>query len=158
MRGCDEMQESLFTVAKLEDFVPEDHPLRPLRELVNEALQRLNGLFNVIYADTGRASIAPEKLMRALLLQVFYSVRSERMLMEQMRYNMLFRWFVGLAMDDVVWDHSTFSKNRDRLLDHEVVEAFFTEVISASRVWLLIAFKSMSAFTDVPSIYLLHSK
>jgi transposase len=124
------MQESLFTVAKLEDFVPAGHPLRPLRELNNAALKRLNGLFNVIYADTGRASIAPEKLMRALLLQVFYSVRSERMLMEQMRYNMLFRWFVGLAMDDVVWDHSVFSKNRDRLLDHEVVEAFFTEVMT----------------------------
>jgi transposase len=130
MRGSDEMQESLFTVAKLEDFVPADHPLRPMRELVNEALKRLNGLFNLIYADTGRASIAPEKLMRALLLHVFYSVRSERMLMEQMRYNMLFRWFVGLAMDDAVWDHSVFSKNRDRLLEHEVVEAFFTEVMT----------------------------
>ena len=130
MRGRDEMQENLFTIAKLEDFVPADHPLRGLRELVNKALKRLNGLFNVIYADRGRASIAPEKLMRALLLQVFYSVRSERMLMEQMRYNMLFRWFVGLAMDDAVWDHSVFSKNRDRLLDHEVVEAFFMEVMT----------------------------
>src|SRR3954452_19983525 len=121
MRGCDEMQESLFTVAKLEDFVPADHPLRPLRELVNEALKRLNGLFNLIYADTGRASIAPEKLMRALLLQAFYSVRAERMLMEQMRYNLLFRGFVGLAIEDAVWDHSMFSKNRDRLLEHQVV-------------------------------------
>lgn len=130
MRGCDEMQESLFTVSKLEDFVPADHPLRPVRLLVNDALKKLNGLFNLIYADSGRASIAPEKLMRALLLQVFYSVRSERMLMEQMRYNMLFRWFVGLAMDDAVWDHSTFSKNRDRLLDHQIVEAFFTEVLT----------------------------
>lgn len=130
MRGLDEMQESLFTIAKLEDFVPADHPLRPIRELINDALKRLNGLFNLIYADSGRASIAPEKLMRALLLQVFYSVRSERMLMEQMRYNMLFRWFVGLAMDDTVWDHSVFSKNRDRLLDHEVIEAFFTEVMT----------------------------
>jgi transposase len=130
MRGCDEMQESLFTVAKLEDFVPADHPLRPMRELVNAALKRLNGLFNLIYADTGRASIAPEKLMRALLLQVFYSVRSERMLMEQMRYNLLFRWFVGLSIDDAVWDHSVFSKNRDRLLGHEVIEAFFTEVMT----------------------------
>jgi transposase len=130
MRGCDEMQESLFTVAKLEDFIPADHPLRPMRELVNEALKRLNGLFNLIYADTGRASIAPEKLMRALLLQVFYSVRSERMLMEQMRYNLLFRWFVGLARDEVVWDQSVFSKNRDRLLENEVVEAFFTEVMT----------------------------
>ncbi|WP_259643698.1 transposase, partial [Burkholderia pseudomallei] len=115
---------------KLEDFVPADHPLRPLRLLVNQALKRLNGLFGTIYADSGRASIAPEKLLRALLLQVLYSVRSERMLMEQMRYNLLFRWFVGLAIEDAVWDHSVFSKNRDRLLEHEVVEAFFTEVMS----------------------------
>jgi transposase len=129
MRGLDEMQESLFTMSKLEDFVPVDHPLRPIRHLVNEALRKLNGLFNLIYADTGRASIAPEKLIRALLLQVFYSVRSERMLMEQMRYNLLFRWFVGVAMDEAVWDHSVFSKNRDRLLEHAVVEAFFTEVM-----------------------------
>lgn len=130
MRGSDELQESLFTVARLDDFVPADHPLRPLRGLVNEALKRLDGLFNLIYADTGRASIAPERLMRALLLQVFCSVRSERMLMKQMRYNLLFRWFVGLAMDDGVWDHSVFAKNRNRLLDHEVVEAFFTEVMT----------------------------
>ena len=99
MRGMDEMQETLFTTVKLEDFVPADHPLRPIRLLVNQALKRLNGLFSIIYADSGRASIAPEKLVRALLLQVFYSVRSERMLMEQMHYNLLFRWFVGLAMD-----------------------------------------------------------
>jgi transposase len=130
MRGADGMQESLFTVAKLDDFVPSDHPLRNVRILVNEALGRLNTLFNTIYADTGRESIAPEKLVRALLLQIFYSVRSERQLMEQMRYNLLFRWFVGLAIDDEVWDHSVFSKNRDRLLAHEVVESFFTEVMS----------------------------
>ncbi|TKC92727.1 IS5 family transposase [Trinickia terrae] len=126
----DEMQESLFTTVKLEDFVPTDHPLRPVRLLVNDALKRLNGLFSVIYADSGRTSIAPEKLLRALLLQVFYSVRSERMLIEQMRYNLLFRWFVGIAIEEAVWDHSTFSKNRDRLLEHEVVETFFTEVMS----------------------------
>jgi transposase len=130
MRGTDAMQESLFTVAKLDDFVPSDHPLRAIQVLVNEALGRLNGLFNSIYADTGRESIAPEKLMRALLLQVFYSVRSERQLMEQMRYNLLFRWFVGLALDGQTWDHSVFSKNRDRLLAHEVVEAFFAEVMA----------------------------
>jgi transposase len=130
MRGSDGLQESLFMVAKLEDFVPADHPLRPIRLLVNEALARLNGLFNAIYADTGRESIAPEKLLRALLLQVFYSVRSERMLMEQMRYNLLFRWFVGLAIEDTVWDHSVFSKNRDRLLENEVIESFFTEVMT----------------------------
>ena len=99
MRGMDEMQEALFTTVKLEDFVPADHPLRPIRLRVNQALKRLDGLFSIIYADSGRASIAPEKLVRALLLQVFYSVRSERMLMEQMQYNLLFRWFVGLAMD-----------------------------------------------------------
>jgi transposase len=90
---------------------------------------QLNALFNEIYADNGRASIAPEKLMRALLLQVFYSVRSERQLCEQLRYNLLFRWFVGLAIDDTVWDHSVFSKNRDRLMEHAVVEVFFSEVM-----------------------------
>lgn len=130
MRGADERQEALFTFTRLEDFVPGDHPLRSVRALVNESLKRLNGLFSAIYADTGRTSIAPEKLIRALLLQVFYSVRSERLLMEQIRYNLLFRWFVGLSIDDAVWDHSVFSKNRERLLAHEVVEAFFTEVMA----------------------------
>jgi len=124
------MQEALFTVAKLEDFVPADHPLRPTRDLVNQALIRLSGLFGTIYADTGRASIAPEKLLRAMLIQVFFSVRSERQLMEQVRYNLLYRWFIGLAIDDEVWDHSTFSKNRDRLLEHAVIESFFTEVMT----------------------------
>lgn len=130
MRGSDQMQEALFSFSKLEDLIPADHPLRAVRKLVDEALGRLNGLFNAIYADTGRASVAPEKLMRALLVQVLYSVRSERQLIEQIRYNMLFRWFVGLAMDDEVWNHSVFSKNRDRLLEHEVVESFFTEVMA----------------------------
>jgi transposase len=131
MRGADTMQERLFTMARLEDFVPADHPLRAIQGMVNEALKRLNGLFNEMYADHGRASIAPEKLIRALLLQVLYSVRSERLLVEQLHYNLLFRWFVGLAIDDAVWDHSSFSKNRDRLLDHAVIEAFFTELIKA---------------------------
>lgn len=129
MRGVDTMQEALFSFTSVEGFVPSDHPLRAVKTLVDEALRGLNGLFNEIYADRGRASVAPEKLVRALLLQVFYSVRSERMLMEQIRYNMLFRWFVGLAIDDAVWDHSVFSKNRDRLLEHEVIEAFFAEVM-----------------------------
>ena len=129
MRGADGLQESLFTVAKLDDFVPADHPLRSIRTLVNESLRRLNSLFNMIYADRGRDSIAPEKLMRALLLQVFYSIRSERQLMEQMRYNLLFRWFVGLSLEDTVWNHSVFSKNRDRLFENEVIESFFTEVM-----------------------------
>ena len=129
MRGPDAMQESLFTVAKLDDFVPADHPLRAIRVLVNDALTAMNTRFNEIYADTGRDSIAPEKLIRALLLQVFYSIRSERQLCEQLRYNLLFRWFVGVALDDPIWDHSTFSKNRDRLLAHQVVEGLFAEVM-----------------------------
>jgi transposase len=129
MRGGDGMQESLFTVAKLDDFVPGDHPLRAIQVLVNEALSAMNARFNAMYADTGRDSIAPEKLIRALLLQVFYSVRSERQLCEQLRYNLLFRWFVGLALDDPIWDHSTFSKNRDRLLAHQVVEGLFSEIM-----------------------------
>ena len=128
MRGSDGMQEALSTVSKLEDFVPSDHPLRAVRSLVNEALIRLNGLFNLIYCDTGRASILPEKLLRALRNQVFFSVRSERQLMDQVHYNLLYRWFFGLAIDDEVWNHSNFSKNRDRLLDHNVVEGLFTEV------------------------------
>ena len=129
MRGSDGMQEALFTVAKLDDFVPADHPLRAIRGLVNEALAGLNSLFNTVYADSGRASVAPEKLLRAMLIQVLFSLRSERQLVEQIRYNLLYRWFIGLAIDDAVWDHSVFSKNRDRLLEHAVVERFFTEVM-----------------------------
>jgi transposase len=128
MRGADALQESLFTVAKLDDFVPADHPLRAIRVLVNQALTGMNARFNEIYADSGRDSIAPEKLIRALLLQIFYSVRSERQICEQLRYNLLFRWFVGLALDDAVWDHSVFSKNRDRLLEHQVMDGFFAQV------------------------------
>ena len=129
MRGADITQESLFTVAKLDDFVPPDHPLRAVRPLVDTALKRLDGLFGTLYSDYGRASIAPEKLMRAQLLQLFYSIRSERLLMEQLRYNLLFRWFVGLAINDAVWDHSVFSKNRDRLNDNAVASEFFREVV-----------------------------
>lgn len=129
MRGSDVMQETLFTTVHLETFVPADHPLRPLRQLFNEALGKLNGLFESIYADGGRDSIAPEKLLRAQLLQVLYSIRSERQLVEQLHYNLLFRWFVGVAIDDAVWNHSTFSKNRDRLLEHEVIPELFAEVV-----------------------------
>lgn len=130
MRGNDEIQEALCTMAKLEDFVPSDHPLRPIQKIVNPALSGLNDLFNEMYAGSGRVSIAAGKLMRALLLQVFYSICSERQLVEQNRYNLLFRWFVGLAIDDPVWNHSVFSKNRDRLIKHKAVERFFVEVMS----------------------------
>lgn len=129
MRGADITQETLFTTAKLDDFVPDDHPLRAIRGLTDRALQRMNGLFNTLYADTGRHSIPPEKLLRAQLLQLFYSLRSERMLMEQLRYNLLFRWFVGIAIDDAVWDHSVFSKNRDRLNEESVAAEFLQEVV-----------------------------
>jgi transposase len=124
MRGADGYTEAMFTMAKLVDFVPANHPLRPIRLWLNGALKRMDAVFTRMYesdAKGGRPIIAPEKLIRALLLQVLYSIRSERMLMEQISYNMLFRWFVGLAMDDAVWDHSTFSKYRDRLLVHDVI-------------------------------------
>jgi transposase len=129
MRGADITQETLFTTAKLDDFVPDDHPLRAIRELTDRALRRMSGLFNTLYADTGRHSIPPEKLLRAQLLQLFYSLRSERMLMEQLRYNLLFRWFVGIAIDEAVWDHSVFSKNRDRLNDESVAAGFLQEIV-----------------------------
>lgn len=129
MRGADITQERLFTTSKLGDFVPDDHPLRAIRDLTDQALRRMSGRFSGMYADSGRHSIAPEKLLRAQLLQLFYSVRSERMLMEQLRYNLLFRWFVGIAIDDPVWDHSVFSKNRDRLNDESVAAEFLAEVV-----------------------------
>ena len=128
MRGADITQESLFTTATLAHFVPQNHPLREIRALVDEALGRMNSLFSTLYPETGRASIAPEKLLRAQLLQLFYSIRSERLLMEQLRYNLLFRWFVGIAIDEAVWDHSVFSKNRDRLNGNEVAAEFLREV------------------------------
>ncbi len=141
MRGVDCFQESFFTVRKLDDFVPTSHPLRPVREQVNRALKRLDGLFQKMYAEDergGRPSIAPEKLLRAMLLQVFYSVRSERQLMEQIQYNLLFRWFVGLTMDDRVWVPTVFTKNRERLIEHDAVVALFNEVLAEadSQGWL----------------------
>jgi transposase len=129
MRGADVTQEALFSTIKLDDFVAVDHPLRKIRALVDAALRRMNGRFNTMYADGGRASIPPEKLLRAQLLQMFYSVRSERLLMEQLHYNLLFRWFVGLAIEDQVWDHSVFSKNRDRLNHESVAGQFLAEVV-----------------------------
>jgi transposase len=132
MRGADSHSESLFTTVKLEDFVPANHPLRPIRTWVNEALAKMDVSFSAMYeADIngGRPSIAPEKLMRAMLLQVLYSVRSERQLVEQITYNLLFRWFVGLAIDDTVWNHSVFSKNRDRLIEHDAATELFNATV-----------------------------
>jgi transposase len=132
MRGSDSYNESLFTTVKLEDFVPANHPLRPIRAWVNDALAKMDAKFSAMYeADIkgGRPSIAPEKLMRAMLVQVLYSVRSERQLVEQIHYNLLFRWFVGLAIEDTVWNHSVFSKNRDRLIEHDAVTDLFNATV-----------------------------
>jgi len=133
VRGEDIFQESLFTSIQLETFVPADHPLRSIRALLNEAMHRLSGLFDRIYAAGGRESIPPERLIRAQLLQVLYSIRSERQLVEQINYNLLYRWFIGLTIDNSVWDHSTFSANRDRLLEHDVITELFEEVVNLAR-------------------------
>ena len=132
MRGADIFQESLFTTVQLESFVPSDHPLRPIKGLLDKAMKNLNWLFSSIYCETGRESI-PERLIRAQLLQVLYSIRSERQLVEQINYNLLYRWFVGLTIDDAVWNHSTFSINRDRLLEHDVITELFEEVVSLAK-------------------------
>jgi transposase len=125
MRGDDQRQSGMFSYISPEKRVPKGHPLRPIREMVDRALEELSPRFETLYARTGRPSIAPERLLRALLLQVLYTVRSERQLMEQLDYNLLFRWFVGLNADDPVWDPTVFTKNRDRLLAGDVAQAFF---------------------------------
>lgn len=136
MRGADTFTESLFTMRKLEDFIPAEHPLRVIREMANGALEKMDGLFAGMYeADVkgGRPSIAPEKLLRAMLLQVLYSVRSERQLMEQTQYNLLYRWFIGLSMDDAVWVPTVFTKNRERLVKHDAIIEFFNEVLAIAQ-------------------------
>ncbi len=139
MRGEDERGEGLFSYVDLEARVPADHPLRSIRVLVDEALAALSGDFAVLYSTTGRPSIAPEKLLRALLLQAFYTIRSERQLMEQLDYNLLFRWFVGLSMDAPVWDATTYSKNRDRLVAGDVAARFLQAVLRGARVRRLLS-------------------
>jgi transposase len=133
MRGDDEQSGHLFSYLSPEQRVPADHPLRPIREMTDAALARLSSRFALLYAQTGRPSVPPEHLLRALLLQVLYSIRSERMLIEQLEYNLLFRWFVGLAMDDPVWTPTTFTKNRERLLAGDVARAFFEDVVEQAR-------------------------
>jgi transposase len=133
MRGMDQQQTALFSYVSLEQRVPPTHPLRTLRPMVEAALRGLGPQFARLYAQTGRPSIPPERLLRALLLQILYSVRSERLLMEQLDYNLLFRWFVGLTLDEAVWDASTFSQNRDRLLAGEIAQAFFAQVLDQAR-------------------------
>jgi transposase len=129
MRGADEQPGSMFSYITLEDRVPQDHPLRAIRRITDRALERLSPRFGTLYIQFGRPSIPPERLLRALLLQALYTIRSERQLMEQLEYNLLFRWFVGLGIDDPVWVPTTFTKNRDRLLTGDIAAAFFEAVL-----------------------------
>ncbi len=133
MRGADVSQPSLFITKTVEDFVPKEHPLRAIRKLVDQALKELDGKLERLYADEGRTSIAPERLIRASLLQVLFTIRSERQLVEHIRFNMLYRWFVGLEMDDAVWHHATFSKNRERLLDESLMTSLFKLVLKIAQ-------------------------
>jgi len=126
----------MFSYVSLEQRVPEDHPLRAVRKLTDGVLRSLDAEFDALYQDSGRPSIAPEYILRALLLQVFFSIRSERLLVEQIDYNLLFRWFVGLGMDDAVWNHAVFSKNRDRLLNSDVARRFFAEVNRSAKKYM----------------------
>lgn len=139
MRGIDGRSGDLFSYVDLEVRVPARHPLRLIRAIVNEVLDGLSADFSAIYAATGRPSIAPEKLLRALLLQAFYGIRSERQLMEQLDFNLLYRWFVGLGVDDDVWDASSFCKNRDRLLEAEIAARFLSGIIAHKRVARLLS-------------------
>ena len=129
MRGTDHQQAGMYSYLSPEARVRADHPLRGIRAMADMALQNMSERFDAMYAKTGRPSIAPEKLLRAQLIQMLYSVRSERMLVEQLDYNLLFRWFVGLSMDDPVWDATTFSKNRDRLLRGDVARELLAKVL-----------------------------
>src|ERR1019366_4086343 len=139
MRGTGERLGSLFSFVDLETRVPKDHPLRVIREIANGALSDLSGEFQAMYAPFGRPSIPPEKLLRASLLQAFYTIRSERQLMERLEFDLLFRWFVGLGIDDAVWDHSVFSKNRDRLLEGEIAAKFMVAVLAQPNVKQLLS-------------------
>src|SRR6266853_6884160 len=133
MRGSDGQQGGVFSYVSPERRIPADHPLRPIREMTDEVLRELSPKFARLYPKTGRPSIPPEKLLRALLLQLLYSVRSERQLIEQLDYNLLFRWFVGLSMDDPVWDPTVFTKNRERLLRGDIARAFFERVLAQAQ-------------------------
>jgi transposase len=144
MRGEDQRSEGFFSYVRLETRIPADHPLRPIRDLVDAALQELSRDFDKLYSREGRPSIPPERLLRALLLQAFYTVRSERQLMEQLNYNLLFRWFVGLSADDPVWDASVFCKNRDRLLNGDIAYRFMTSVLNLPQVRKLLSSEHFS--------------
>lgn len=144
MRGCDDQSGSLFSYVDLEKRIRPDHPLRTIRRLADEALASMDRAFADLYAALGRPSIPPERLLRAMLLQAFYSIRSERQAMERLDYDLLFRWFVGLGIDDPVWDPSTFSKNRDRLLEGDIAARFLTALLALPRVKRLLSSEHFS--------------
>src|SRR5579859_2712099 len=144
MRGNDGVAGSLFSYVDLEKRVRPDHPLRTIRGIVNSTLKDLSAEFDALYSPFGRESIPPERLLRALLLQAFYELRSERQLVERIEFDLLFRWFVGLGIDDPVWDHSSFSKNRDRLLEGEIAAKFLTAVLAQPRVRRLLSSEHFS--------------
>lgn len=144
MRGSDHRSGALFSYVDLEKRVPPEHPLRVIRAIANDALGSMSGAFDALYASTGRPSIPPEMLLRALLLQAFHGVRSERQLMERLDFDLLFRWFVGLGVDDPVWDASTFSKNRDRLLEGDAAAAFLAAIVAHPKVRRLISTEHFS--------------
>jgi transposase len=144
MRGEDHRNETMFSYVRLDSRVPQDHPLRVIRRITDAALAALGGRFEALYSEVGRPSVAPEKLLRALLLQAFYSVRSERQLMEQLGYNLLFRWFVGLSVDEPVWDPTVFSKNRDRLLAGDIAAEFMGAVLNLPEVKRLLSAEHFS--------------
>jgi transposase len=144
VRGSDKRSRELFSYVDLEQRVRQDHPLRAIRLLTDAALEALSADFAALYSGLGRPSIPPEMLLRAMLLQAFYSIRSERQLMERLEFDLLFRWFVGIGVDDPVWDHSSFSKNRDRLLDGEIAAKFLTAVLAQPRVKRLLSSEHFS--------------
>jgi len=139
VRGGDEGSGELFSYVDLEKRVRSEHPLRAIRAIVNATLAALEADLAALYAPVGRPSIAPEKLLRAMLLQAFYSIRSERQLMERLEYDLLFRWFVGIGIDEAAWDHSTFSKNRERLLEGDMAAKFLAAVLAEPRVKKLLS-------------------
>ena len=145
MRGMDVQPRNLFSYIQLEQRVPEDHPLRPIRRMVDIALGEMDRIFERMYSGTGRPSIAPERLLRAQTLQILYTIRSERQLVEQIDFNLLFRWFVGLELDEEVWDATVFCHNRDRLLTHEVAEGFFEQIKAQAEAGQLLSKEHFSA-------------
>jgi transposase len=144
MRGDDREPDAMFSYVSMETRIPQDHPLRAMRSLVDACLRDMSPRFALLYARTGRPSIPPEKLLRAQLLQVLYTIRSERLLMEQLDYNLLFRWFVGLNMDDAIWDATVFTKNRERLLAGDVARAFLEHVVAEARAQHLLSSEHFS--------------